>query len=255
MNRLNNKVAIVTGGAQGLGAAQCELLAAEGAKVVLADLQMEAAEAVVARIRAAGGDAIAVRHDIADAASWDAVVAQTLQHYQGFNVLVNNAGIDLRASIEDLSLEQWERVIRVNLTGTFLGVQRAVAHMKDHGGGSIVNLSSTTAKAPASITTAYSASKAAISNLTKSTALHCAQSRNGIRVNSVLPGPIATPMVVGTADAPAPPEVVAWIGSMIPMGRLGLPSEIAYAVLYLASDEASFCTGTELIVDGGFTSQ
>lgn len=255
MGRVKDKIAIVTGGAQGLGAAQCELLAAQGAKVVVTDVHVEAAEAVAARIRTAGGFAVSMRHDVSDPCSWDEVVASTLGKFDRFDILVNNAGIDLRANIEDITLEQWERVIRVNLTGTFLGMQRAVAHMKTLGGGAIVNLSSTTAKAPASITTAYSASKAGISNLTKSVALHCAHARNGIRVNCVLPGPISTPMVIGTVEAPEKPEVIAWISGLIPMGRMGLSQEIAHAVLYLASDDASFCTGTELIVDGGFTSQ
>lgn len=255
MNRVKDKVALVTGGGQGLGAAQCELLAAEGARVIVADLNAANAEALAARIRAAGGDAQAQQIDIADAASWDAAMTATLQRHGRLDVLVNNAGIDLRASIEDISLAQWERVIGVNLTGTFLGTQRAVAQMKTQGGGSIVNLASIAAKTPAPFTTGYSASKAGVLSFSKSVALHCAQARYGIRVNCVLPGPIETPMVVGTADAPIDPQVIAWMGTLIPLGRLGRAAEIAYAVLYLASDESSFCTGTELIVDGGFTSQ
>lgn len=255
MDRVKDKVALVTGGAQGLGAAQCELLASEGAHVVVTDVRIEAAESLAAAIVSRGGSAIALRHDVADPQSWKSVIEKTIAHYGAFNVLVNNAGIDLRASIEDVTLDQWKRVIDTNLTGTFLGIQNAVAHMKAHGGGSIVNIASIAGEVGAAVTTAYGASKAGVINLTKTTALHCVQSRYGIRVNCVLPGPVATPMVVGTTDAPEKPEVIAWLGNMIPLGRLGEAREIAQAVLFLASDESSFCIGTALTADGGFTAQ
>lgn len=252
MGRLDGKIALVTGGARGLGAAMAQAMAAEGAAVALTDLLTAEGEAVAEEIRASGAKALFLEQDVTDEARWDQVIARVLGEFGGLNVLVNNAGIAEIGSVEDASLESWRRTMAVNLDGVFLGVRAGVRQMKATGGGSIINISSIEGMVGNPMIAAYNASKGGVRILTKSAALHCAEQGYGVRVNSVHPGFVLTAMVT-EGFAAAPPELGEAAIAMTPMKRLGEPKEIAAGVVYLASDESSFVTGSELVIDGGFT--
>ncbi len=252
--RVEGKVALVTGAASGLGAATARALAAEGAAVMLSDRD-PAVEAVALAIEASGGKAAFMKHDVADEADWASVVAATTARFGGLHILVNNAGISGGLMpLLDHSLEDWRHVTSINLDGVFLGLRHCGPVMAAQGGGSIINLSSILGKVGMANAAAYCASKGGVLLLTKAAALEWAPL--GIRVNSVHPGFIETPMVANALhDAENGNEMRDQLIAAHPLGRFGVPREIADAILFLASDESSFMTGAELVVDGGFTAQ
>lgn len=249
--RLQDRVAIVTGGASGIGAACAHAFAAEGAKVVVTDVQTDKGEAVA---REVGGRF--APHDVADERQWEAVIAETLAAYGRLDVLINNAGVFIPQTIEDSTLEVWNRVLGINLTGVMLGCKHAVKAMKANPGGpkgAIVNVSSITGFIGLASAAAYTASKGGVRLLTKSVAVHCARAYGPIRCNSLHPGTIDTPMNQGAFDASGDPAAMrAMFDKMQPIGRMASAEEMAACALFLASDESSFMTGAELLADGGW---
>ena len=247
--RLEGKVAIITGGANGMGAEECRIFAREGAKVVIADVLEEEGNRLEAEITEAGGDAVFVRLDVTSEDNWAAVIEATLSRYGKPDVLVNNAGIARGHNPDDLNAEDWDALMNVNARGVFLGMKHAIPEMQKAGGGSIVNISSISGMVgQRMVHMGYNASKGAVRLVTKSAAVQYAQ--DGIRVNSVHPG-IMPPMRSSVAaQNPGSREELL---SGVPMGRAGRREEVGNAVLFLASDEASYITGAELVVDGGLT--
>ncbi|MGB0907126.1 MAG: glucose 1-dehydrogenase [Maricaulaceae bacterium] len=254
MGRLTGKVAIITGGSRGLGEATARAMAAEGAAVLITDLRAELGEAVAADITVGGGKAAFLTQDVTDEARWAEVFAHAQAEFGAANVLVNNAGIALVGTIEDTSYADWRKTQAVNMDAVFLGTQAAVRHMKESGGGSVINISSIEGIVGNPVAFAYNASKGAVRILTKSAAIYCAKAGYGIRVNSVHPGFVPTDMVMDAVPL-APEGFVDEALAMTPMNRFGEPSEIANGVVFLASDESSYMTGSELVIDGGFTAQ
>ncbi len=249
--RLAGKVVLISGGARGMGAAEARLFAREGARIVVGDILDAEGKSVEAEVNARGGEAVFVHLDVTREAEWGQAVALAVRRFGKLNVLVNNAGIGGAGRVEDTDAEAWDRVMAVNAKGVFLGTKAAIPAMRRAGGGSIVNISSQLGLVGMDDSSPqYTASKGAVRLLTKTTALQYA--REGIRCNSVHPGPIVTPM---TEQRRAEPAVYQRMLSRIPLGRYGEPDEVAYAVLYLASDESSFVTGSELVIDGGWTAQ
>ena len=248
---------MVTGGGRGLGGASAVVLAREGAKLVVSDRKTEGAEAVAAEITKAGGQAIVLQHDVAKEEDWKRTIDEVLQRFGKLDILVNNAGVGIGKNIEELTLADWRWVMSVNLDGVFLGTQYGIAAMKKSGGGSIINMSSIEGMIGDRRLAAYDASKGGVRILTKSAALHCAKAGYNIRVNTIHPGFIDTPMVAGFLKAQGgdPSEARKALEMLHPLGHLGEPNDVAYAVLYLASDELKFATGSELVIDGGFTAQ
>lgn len=246
---MQGKVAIVTGAGTGIGRAISFLFAREGAKVAVTDIDVGAAEATVAEIAETGGSALAIEADVAEAVGVENMMRATVATYGHLDVLINNAGVGTDGDVAELPEKEWQRILDVNLKGVFLCCKYAIPAMKKSGGGSIVNIASTAAFVGGSVSCVYPASKAGVVALSKSTALRYAH--NNIRVNCVCPGHVDTALTYTLKD----PEVKAALIRKYPLGRLGAPEEIANAVLFLASDEASFITGTELIVDGGYTAQ
>lgn len=249
--KLSGKVALISGASRGIGEAIARCFATEGAKVVIGDMLEAEGQHVVNEINASGGEACFTRLDVTDEAEWQQAVALAVQQFGALNILVNNAGTGNPGTVEEVSLEEWDRVMSVNSTGVFLGTKTAIPGLRQASGGAIVNMSSqlglvgTDNSSPQ-----YQASKGPVRLLTKTTAIqYAAQS---IRANSVHPGPIATPR---NAERRANPELYALMISRIPIGRYGQPEEIAKGVLYLASDDAAFVTGSELVIDGGWTAQ
>ncbi|HTT08039.1 MAG TPA: glucose 1-dehydrogenase [Gammaproteobacteria bacterium] len=256
MKRLQGKVALVTGGRRGIGKAVAILLAGEGAKVVITDRKPEGSEAVIETIEKGGGEVIFIEHDVAKEEDWKRVIEKTLERFGRLDVLVNNAGVGAGKNIEEITLKDWRWVLSVNLDGVFLGTQYAIKAMKPGGGGSIINMSSIEGLVGDRRLPAYDASKGGVRLLTKSAALHCALARYNIRINSVCPGFLDSRMVDGFLGAQKDPEQARReLVAMHPLGHLGTPEDAAYAVLYLASDESKFATGTELVVDGGYTAR
>ena len=247
--RLEGKVALVSGGARGMGAEEALLFAREGAKVIVADVLEAEGRQVAASIP--GGQAIFARLDVTREADWQRAVSLAEEIYKKLDILVNNAGVSAVGGIEDTTVEEWDRVMEVNAKGVFLGAKYAIPAMQRAGGGSIINISSQLGiVAMNESSPQYIASKGAVRLLTKSTAIQYAS--DGIRCNSVHPGPIVTPMTEGRRADPAVRELMT---SRIPLGRYGEAIDVAYGVLYLASDEASFVTGSELVIDGGWVAQ
>lgn len=256
MGRLDNKVALVTGGAKGLGAAMCTLFAREGAAVAVTDIDEAGAKKLAAEIEKSGGRAKAYLQDVTDEAAWPKTIDAVKSDLGGFDILVNNAGIAIVGTVEDCTLEDWRKTMAANLESVFLGTRTAIASMKQQGSGSIINMSSIEGIVGEPIVAAYNASKGGVRIFTKSAALHCAKSGYGIRVNSVHPGFIDTEMVSNAAASLDDPEAfVAEVISRHPIGKLGEPIDIAYAALYLASDESKNVIGAEMIVDGGYIAQ
>ena len=244
--RLHNKVAIITGAASGMGADEARLFAREGAKVVIADVLEDLARQVEAQITEAGGDATFVHADVTDEASWQNLIAQTLARYGKLDILVNNAGISSRSESDALDTAGWRRIMDVNATGVFLGTKHAVEQRRQSGGGSIVNISSIMGFVGGEGGhPAYHASKGAVRIFSKAMAVQYGP--DGIRVNSVHPG-FMPPMRSSQPDDGTRAEQI----RQTPLRRSGETIEVAYGVLFLASDEASFVTGTELVIDGGF---
>ena len=251
MGRLDGKVALISGGAKGQGAVEARLFVREGASVVFGDILDDEGKKLEAELRGAGGHATYVHLDVTRESDWQAAVATAVQTYGKLTVLVNNAGILLRAKIEAMSEAQWDRIMAVNAKGVFLGTKHAIPAMRQAGGGSIVNISSTAGLVGSpGETAAYIASKGAVRLFTKATAIQHA--KENIRCNSVHPGPIATDMIRDMLESP---EMLQARMRRLPMGRVGAPEDVAYGVLYLASDESSYVTGSELVIDGGTTAE
>ncbi len=254
MGRAENKIALVTGAAQGLGAAIASMLAREGACVMLTDINADGAASVAASINKTRANCAASLHqDVTDEDRWGEVLAATVERFGGLHVLVNNAGIGSVGSIEDESLEKWRHVHAVDLDSVFLGCKYSIPHIAASGGGSIVNISSISGIIAAHNLAAYNSAKAAVRHLSKSVALHCARSANNIRCNSVHPVFIDTPILDGMVGNSDRENVLQKLGRQVPLGRVGKPDDVAYAVLYLASDESQFVTGSEIRVDGGIS--
>ena len=251
--RLDGKVALISGGARGMGACEGALFAREGAHVVLADVLEEETRKRVDELSAAGHQALALRLDVTSESDWEAAVAATEERFGQLDVLVNNAGIADPAGIEDTTREQWDRIIAVNQTGVWLGMKAAAPAMRRAGGGSMINISSIYGLVGSATSAAYHASKGAVRIVTKTAALQFAP--DGIRVNSVHPGFIDTQMLRGTPKEISNEELDAMIAEITPLGRVGTAEEIANGVLFLASDESSFVTGSELVIDGGYTAR
>ena len=249
MGRLDGKVAIISGGARGQGEVEAKLFAQEGARVVFGDILDEEGKQVEAAIREAGGEATYVHLDVTKEADWQQAVAAAVSTYGKLDILVNNAGILRRDGIEETSRELWDTVMAVNATGVFLGTKHAIPEMRKAGGGSIVNISSVSGMVALG-GPAYNASKGAVRVFTKVTAIRHAD--DNIRCNSIHPGPVRAPM---TETTYSDPDMLAQRLRSMPLGRLGTSEDIAYGVLYLASDEAAFMTGSELVIDGGYTAQ
>lgn len=254
MGRVQDKVAIVTGGASGVGKADALLLAREGAKVVLTDINEKDGAAVEKQIRDAGGSAQFLKHDIASEDDWTRVVAATKEAYGGLDVLVNNAAILMMGTIEDTSLADWQKVQRINADGYFLGCKHGYAAMKERGAGSIINMSSMAGIGGVSSFCAYSASKGAVAALTRSIAAHARFNSHKIRCNAIHPDGIKTPMVFNRQMQRAPGKTTQ-VREKDPkqlMARFAEPEDIANLVLFLASDESRFIQGAELRIDNGY---
>ena len=252
MNRVIGKVAIVTGAASGLGRAIASLLAKEGAKVTLTDINEVNGRKVAEEIGRGGGEALFMRHDVTNERDWGEVIRATLERFEKLDILVNNAGVILFKSIEDTPLDEWRWLTSINLDGVFLGTKYAIGTMKRCGGGSIVNMSSVAGMIGTLDASAYHASKGGVRLFTKAAALECSKAgyNYNIRVNSVHPGVIETPMLEDMLkDEDKRKVALSWL----PIGRFGEPNDIAYGVLYLASDESKHVTGAELVIDGGWT--
>lgn len=250
MKRLENKVAIITGAAGGMGAAEAKMFAKEGAKVLITDVQEEKLKAIVAEIKADGGIADYIVHDVSSEGSWKQVAQKAETTFGKIDVLVNNAGIlgNVMGPLEERTVEEFNKVIAVNLLGQFIGVKTVVPYMRKVGGGSIINISSVGGITGSSNGTAYTASKGGSRIYTKGAAVELA--KDNIRVNSVHPGYVATPM---TTNMKGSTDFEKGALSITPMGRGAKLEEIAYGVLFLATDESSFMTGSELVIDGGLT--
>ena len=248
MGRLEGKVAIITGGAKGQGAVEVELFASEGAVVVFGDVLDDEGRKVEAKVAELGGKVEYIHLDVTSEDDWQQAVDLAESKYGSLDILVNNAGITLRHEDMDLSSEDWDRTMDVNAKGVFLGTKYAIPAMRRAGGGSIVNISSIAGIVGRPLASpAYAASKGAVRVFTKSTAGRFAADK--IRANSIHPGPIDTDMIRAATNSVRPETRV----GEIPLGRLGQPEDIAYGVLYLASDESSFVTASELVIDGGVT--
>jgi NAD(P)-dependent dehydrogenase (short-subunit alcohol dehydrogenase family) len=266
MGRIEGKVAIVTGGASGIGRSCAELLAKEGATVVVTDIQQDMGQALVSQILESGGKAVYLQHDVTDEEAWITVITHVREHFGALNILVNNAGIAVGGSILDMQLSEWQRQQAINLDGVFLGVKHSIPLMRDSGSGSIINMSSVAGLKGSGNLSAYNATKGGVRLFTKGVALECAQSRWPIRVNSVHPGIIDTPIwtkinpevltsitpdVSATGVNTINVDEMAAVG--VPTGVLGVPGDIANGVLFLASDDSTYMTGTELVIDGGLS--
>ncbi len=249
-SRLKNKVAIITGAAKGQGEFEARLFASEGATVVLCDIDVETCGKTAEEISSSGGSAVSMTLDVTSESNWIGVIEQTVEFFGKLEILVNNAGIYSRVPIENTSVEEFDRILEVNLRGVFLGTKHAIPAMRTSGGGSIINISSTAGIVGNVGSGAYGASKGGVRSFTKYTAIQHAY--EGIRANSVHPGPIDTDMIsdnLSTAEGRKSTE------SRIPMGRVGSIEDVAMGVLFLATDESSYMTGSELVIDGGMTAQ
>ncbi len=250
--QLSGKVALVTGAARGMGAAEAKLFARHGSRLVLSDVLEEPLQKLADELEAAGHDVLARRLDVTDEDGWAAIVSASEERFGRVDVLVNNAGLADPAGVEATSRELWDQIIAVNQTGTFLGIRAVVPAMRRAGGGSIINISSIYGIVGSSGSAAYHASKGAVRILTKQAAVEYAP--EGIRVNSIHPGYIDTAMLRAPFEG-RPEDLEEIIAAVTPMGRVGTPEEIASAALFLAGDESSFMTGAEMVVDGGYTAR
>ena len=248
--RLEGKVALISGGARGQGAVEAKLFASEGASVVIGDILDDAGRQVEAEIAESGGSATYVHLDVTSESQWNDAVSAAVERYGKLDILVNNAGILIRAGVEDTTEEDWDRIMGINGKGVFLGTKAAIPAMREAGGGSIINISSIAGMQGSPGASAYSATKGAVRILTKSTAVQYA--KEGIRCNSVHPGLIYTDMTRDTLDTPEGERE--W-RARVPMGYIGVAEDVAKGVLFLASDESSYMTGSELVIDGGITAQ
>jgi len=248
--RVAGKVALISGGSGGIGAATAELLAKEGAAVVIADLLEKEGRLVATSINESGGQGLFIKLDVTNEASWVSAVDAAVSNFGKLDILVNNAGVSHRAGLEDTTSDAWDKVIDVNVKGVFLGTKAVIPAMRAAGGGSIINISSIYGLVGSVTSTAYHASKGAVRIFNKSTAIQYAS--ENIRANSVHPGFVDSPMTRAHHDNP---NIHQERVSKMPLGRMGEPEDIAAGILYLASDESSFVTGAELVIDGGMTAQ
>ena len=254
MGRIEGKVAIVTGGGSGIGRGICLRLAEEGAKIVVSDIGEEGGKETEKQVRAAGGDAIFIHHDVASEDDWKAVIDETVKTYGQLDILANNAGVFVVKPASDTTLKEFQWQNEVNVDGVFLGIKHGMAAMEKSGGGSIINTSSIAGIVGLAMSPGYCASKGAVRLLTKACALECAQKKNNIRINSVHPGSIKTPIIEkAIVDLGNDESLRAGFEEMSPMGFIGEPLDIANGVLYLASDESKYVTGAELVIDAGIT--
>jgi NAD(P)-dependent dehydrogenase (short-subunit alcohol dehydrogenase family) len=251
--RVEGRVAIVTGAAKGIGTACARRLAEEGAPVALADIDEAGGTALAAELEAAGGKAMFVPLDVTKEAEWEAAVAAVTKRFGGLDILVNNAGIAIIEPVQTTTFEDWRRIMAVNADGVFLGTKHAMRVMRN--GGSIINISSILGITSVEALSAYSATKGAVRLFSKGAALDGAKDGKEIRVNSLHPGYIHTEMMEDTCyrDYGSLEAGLAELGKLHPIGRVGEPEDIANGVLFLASEESSFITGTELVIDGGYT--
>jgi 3(or 17)beta-hydroxysteroid dehydrogenase len=253
MDRVKGKVAMVTGAASGLGRGAASLLAKEGAKVILTDINETGGKEAAEEIRRDGGEAVFMKLDVSSESNWGEVIEKTLVEFGKLDVLVNNAGVELVKEIADTSLEEWRWLMSVNLDGVFLGTKYGIRAMRGSGGGSIINISSVAGIVGTfDDTAAYCASKGGVRLLTKAAALECSHAGHdyNIRVNSIHPGVIQTPLVASLLEDEA---IRKRLEDIHPIGFMGKPIDIAYVVLYLASDESRLVTGAEMVIDGGWT--
>lgn len=253
--RLEGKVAIVTGGASGIGLATVERFLEEGARVVMADIAQELGQAAAGAWQAKGWPVVFCGVDVSSSAQWQTLAASTLQAFGRFDVLVNNAGYARLGTIEKETEDDFDRQIAVNLKGTYLGTKAAIAHMKQHGGGSVINIASVEGVRGNPLMPAYNAAKGGVRVFSRGAAIHCARAGYGIRINCVCPGAIETPIfqkIAATASREELDSVFGYSTARIALGRPGQPRDIADACLYLASDESRYVIGIDLPVDGGY---
>jgi len=265
MDRVKGKVALVTGGASGIGRASAQLLAKEGAVVVVTDVQDDMGKDCVAAIKKAGGDGIYLHHDVASEDAWISVIAEVKARLGKLHVLVNNAGIAIAGSVLTMTLADWRRQQSINLDGVFLGVKHSLPLMRESGGGSIINISSLAGLKGSPTLAGYCATKGGVRLFTKAVAMECGLARDNVRVNSVHPGIIETPIWLGIIPGTIPgveqpagsnaPNLDQMSEQVVPIGKKGLPEDIAAGVLYLASDESRYVTGSELVIDGGLATR
>ena len=249
--RLEGKVAFISGGARGMGAVEARLFAREGAKVAIGDVLESEGAALQSEIEDSGGECLFTRLDVTSESDWASAIEATLARFGRLDILVNNAGVSQWSLLHETSEEDWDRVMDINTKGVFLGTKHSIPAMKESGGGSIINISSQLGLVGTEMSSPqYQASKGAVRLLTKHTAMQYAP--DGIRCNSVHPGPINTAM---TEQRRSDPDTYAEMLNRIPLGRYGEPEEIANGVLFLASDESGWITGSELALDGGWTAQ
>ena len=257
--RVSGKIALITGAANGIGRAAALTVAREGATIVATDRDVKGGAALVAEIEADGGRAVFLAHDVTDEDNWRAVIAEVKSRFRRLDVLVNNAGIGLSGPVTEMSLADWRRQTAVNIDGVFLGVKHGLPLLRDSGGGSIVNVSSIAALKASANASGYCATKAAVRYFTKSVALECAALKDNVRVNSLHPGIVTTAIwdsLIGTSGdgsnaRPRGATLDAFTAAAVPFGRPGRVDEIAAGIVWLASDESSYVTGAELVIDGG----
>jgi NAD(P)-dependent dehydrogenase (short-subunit alcohol dehydrogenase family) len=256
-DRLKGKVALITGGASGLGANAAALMTQEGASVVVADIAAERGKAVADKLGSAGHF---VKLDVTSEDNWKAAIQETVDKFGALHVLLNSAGIGLSKTVEDITLEEWRKVHAIDLDGVFLGCKHGVAEIKKHTGkqngrlgGSVINISSISGIIAGANMAAYNSAKAGVRLLSKSVALHCAKSGYNIRCNSVHPTFIDTPILDKYRDRFGQDVMQQKLGRQVPIGRLGRPEEVGWALVFLASDESSFMTGSEVVIDGGIS--
>jgi NAD(P)-dependent dehydrogenase (short-subunit alcohol dehydrogenase family) len=264
VDRVKGKVALVTGGASGIGRAASLLLAKEGATVIVTDVQDDQGKDCVAAIKRAGGDGIFLHHDVASEDAWISVITEIRSRFGKLNVLVNNAGIAIAGSVLTMTLADWRRQQSINLDGVFLGVKHSLSLMRESGGGSIINISSLAGLKGSPSLAGYCATKGGVRLFTKAVAMECGAARDNIRVNSVHPGIIETPIWLGIIPGSLPelsstganaPNLDAMSETIVPIGKKGLPEDIAAGILYLASDDSRYVTGSELVIDGGMSTR
>ena len=253
MGRLEGKTALVTGAASGIGLQTSIRLAEEGARVMMTDINLEEGRQQAEKL---GANATFLKLDITEEEEWISVLDETVKRFDRLDILVNSAGMVLIADVEQITLEDWRKVHAVNLDGTFLGCKHGVRVMKEFGAGSIINLSSVSGMIGGFNLAAYNSSKGAVRMLTKSVALHCARAGYGIRCNSIHPTFIETPMLESMIrDSPDPEKARQTLVRQVPLRRIGKPDDVANMIVYLASEESTFVTGTEMVIDGGVIAQ
>ncbi|MGE8154172.1 glucose 1-dehydrogenase [Pseudomonas vancouverensis] len=258
MTRLLEKVCLVTGAANGIGLAIAEAFLREGAKVLLTDIDEARGTQAVERLQEQGFNAAFLRHDASCEEQWTQAISTVVERWGQLDVLVNNAGIAILADVEQLTLAQWRKTNAINLDGVFLGTQQAIAVMKNRGAGSIINVASIEGIIGEPMVPSYNASKGGVRIFTRAAAAHCARKGYGIRINNLCPGYVATSMISGGLESiggDLAQQFQSYLQQRIPMGRLAAPEEIAKAALFLASDDSTYMTGSDLVVDGGYLAQ